>query len=268
MAEFLDEQEVELQEDETLGEFEEAEEPTFNEEPEEEVVDETPEEDDLPDKYRGKSVKEIVQMHQEAEKLVGRQSSEVGELRKLVDNYILSQQVNNSKPKQEEPEIDFFEDPKKAVEYAVSNHPKLKQAEAMAAQMAMKQAQATLQAKHPDFGQIVSSPEFQNWVAGSKVRQQMFKQANDRYDFDVADELLSTWKERQNIVAKAKDTEEQEIKRQRKAASTGGSKGGGEAKSKKIYRRADIINLMQRDPERYAELQDEITRAYAEKRVR
>ena len=30
-------------------------------------------------------------MHQEAEKLLGRQSSEVGELRKVVDDYISSQ---------------------------------------------------------------------------------------------------------------------------------------------------------------------------------
>ena len=38
----------------------------------------------LPDKYQGKSTAEIVQMHQEAEKLLGRQSSEVGELRKML----------------------------------------------------------------------------------------------------------------------------------------------------------------------------------------
>ncbi len=45
----------------------------------------------LPEKYQGKSLEEVVQMHQEAEKLLGRQSSEVGELRKVVDDYIASQ---------------------------------------------------------------------------------------------------------------------------------------------------------------------------------
>ena len=39
--------------------------------------------DAVPDKYAGKSVQEIVRMHQEAEKLLGRQSAEVGDLRKL-----------------------------------------------------------------------------------------------------------------------------------------------------------------------------------------
>ena len=55
---------------------------------EEPQVEETPQEDDIPDKYKGKSTAEIVRMHQEAEKLLGRQSSEVGELRQVVDNYI------------------------------------------------------------------------------------------------------------------------------------------------------------------------------------
>jgi hypothetical protein len=32
-------------------------------------------------------------------------------------------------------EIDFFEDPQKAVEYAINNHPKLKEAETVTAQI-------------------------------------------------------------------------------------------------------------------------------------
>ena len=58
---------------------------------EEPQVEETPQEDDIPDKYKGKSTAEIVRMHQEAEKLLGRQSSEVGELRSVVDSYIQTQ---------------------------------------------------------------------------------------------------------------------------------------------------------------------------------
>ena len=45
---------------------------------EEPVEQETPQEDDIPDKYKGKSTAEIVRMHQEAEKLLGKQSGEVG----------------------------------------------------------------------------------------------------------------------------------------------------------------------------------------------
>ena len=56
-------------------------------EAQQEPEEETPAEpvDDIPDKYKNKSTAEIVRMHQEAEKLLGRQSSEVGELRSVVD---------------------------------------------------------------------------------------------------------------------------------------------------------------------------------------
>jgi hypothetical protein len=36
----------------------------------------------------------------------------------------------------------------------------------------------------------------------------------------------------------------------------------------KIYRRADVIKLMQTDPDRYALMGEEITKAYSEGRVR
>jgi hypothetical protein len=44
--------------------------------------------------------------------------------------------------------------------------------------------------------------------------------------------------------------------------------GGTGESSKKIYRRADLIQLKLRDPDRYEQLQPEIMAAYAEGRVR
>ena len=70
---------------------------------EEPEVQETPQEDDIPEKYQGKSTAEIVRMHQEAEKLLGRQSSEVGELRSVVDNYIQTQ-LDTTQQATQEPE--------------------------------------------------------------------------------------------------------------------------------------------------------------------
>ena len=97
---------------------------------EEPQVEETPQEDDIPDKYKGKSTAEIVRMHQEAEKLLGRQSSEVGELRSVVDNYIQTQLDTTPATQEPEEDIDFFSDPDKAVERAIKNHPSIKAAEA------------------------------------------------------------------------------------------------------------------------------------------
>jgi len=94
----------------------------------------TEQENDIPEKYRNKSIQEIVQMHQEAEKLVGRQSSEVGELRKIVDDFVKTQletQKQSPQAQSEEDEgIDFFYDPEQAVRKVIDNHPKIKEAEA------------------------------------------------------------------------------------------------------------------------------------------
>ena len=43
---------------------------------------------EIPEKYKGKNLEDIVRMHQEAEKLIGRQAQEVGEVRRLADGLI------------------------------------------------------------------------------------------------------------------------------------------------------------------------------------
>lgn len=232
---------------------------------------ETPDvqEPEIPDKYKGKSAEELVQMHQEAEKLLGRQSSEVGELRKVVDTYIQTQLTEDTKeaPQQDE-EVDWFTDPDKAVDRAIQNHPKIKEAEAVTQQYKATTALSMLQRKHPDMQQILQDTNFAEWIKASNVRTRLFVAADQQYDSEAADELFSLWKERQNIVQQTAAVEEQSRKQAVKAASTGNARGSSESAPKKIYRRADIINLMKTDPDRYAALQPEIMRAYAEKRVR
>ena len=71
-----------------------------------------PEVPELPDRYRGKSIEDVVKMHQEAEKVIGRQAQEVGEVRKLADELIKQNLGAKSQPiEKQEPEVDFFEDP-------------------------------------------------------------------------------------------------------------------------------------------------------------
>ena len=234
------------------------------------VTQETPPpKDDIPDKYKGKSTADIVRMHQEAEKLLGRQSSEVGELRSVVDNYIQTQ-LDTTTPATQEPEedIDFFSDPDKAVERAIRNHPSIKQAEAVTQQYKQSAAQSHLQEKHPDMKTILTDGKFVDWIKGSKIRTQLFAQADTQYDYEAADELFTNWKERQQVVTQTAANEKASRKTAVKAASTGNAKGSGEAAKRKVYRRSDIIKLMQDDPERYLSLSDEIMRAYQEGRVR
>jgi hypothetical protein len=238
---------------------------------EEEVEQPQAEEQSLPDKYQGKSLEEVVQMHQEAEKLLGRQSSEVGELRKVVDDYISSQQQPTAPQQQHvEPEddIDYFTDPQGAVNRAIENHPKIREAQQYTEQYKKQSSLATLQAKHPDMQDILSDPKFAEWIKASKIRTQLFVAADQQYDADSADELFSLWKERKTVAQQTANVEKQARKQSLKAANTGNARGSAEGSRKKVYRRADIIKLMKNDPDRYQALSEEIMAAYAEGRVK
>lgn len=266
MATFIDEGDEPQQEDEEYSPVDEGEEQTT---PEEESAEENTDEDEIPEKYKGKSVKDIVRMHQEAERAIGKQGSEVGELRRIVDEYVRAQTVTKQQQAPEvEEEVDFFTDPDKAIAKAISKHPKVQQAEQMAAQMAQAKILQDLKTTHPDYTEIIQDSSFVDWIGKSKVRQELFSRADRYYDFDAANELLSTWKERNQVVQQTKAVEKVERKQAVKAASTGATKGSGETASKKTYRRADIIELMRFNPDRYQELAPDIMQAYAEGRVK
>ena len=237
------------------------------ESPEEEVAQEEPE---VPEKYQNKSLQEVVQMHQEAEKLLGKQSSEVGELRGVVDDYIQTQLAQQQAPvqQQQEDDTDFFVDPQAAVSRAIENHPSIKEANQVTQNYKKQTALSQLQSKHPDMNTIVQDDNFAEWIKGSKIRTQLFVQADQQYDYDAADELFSLWKERASVAQQTVAVEKQARKQQVKSASTGNVRGTGQGSRKKVYRRADIIKLMKTDPDRYASLSEEIFQAYADGRVK
>ena len=229
------------------------------------------EEPSVPEKYQNKSLQEVVQMHQEAEKLLGKQSSEVGELRKVVDDHIqtqLAQQQQAPVQQQEEDDTDFFVDPQAAVSRAIENHPRIREANQVTQNYKKQTALSQLQSKHPEMAAIVQDVNFAEWIKGSKIRTQLFVQADQAYDYDAADELLSLWKERASVAQQTVAVEKQARKQQVKSASTGNARGTGQGSRKKVYRRADIIKLMKTDPDRYAALSEEIFQAYADGRVK
>lgn len=230
-----------------------------------ETPPQAPEIPDLPEKYRGKSVADVVRMHQEAEKLIERQGREVGEVRKLADELIKSQLTPRQEVEKPQ-EVDFFENPQEAIRQQIENHPRLREAEQLAKAAQAEQARQRLAQMHPDVGNIVQDKGFQDWVQSSKIRSKLFQQAEE-YDIDAANELLSTYKElrtvKQQQVQKA-DTTARDQSLKAAAVDTGGS---GEA-TRKVYRRADLIRLKMREPSKYDAMSDEILAAYREGRVK
>lgn len=227
----------------------------------------------IPEKYQGKSVEDIVKMHQEAEKMIGRQAQEVHEVRSLADQ-LLKQQLESKatkQPTEQTQEEDFFADPQAAVSRTVDQHPAVLEAKKASLELKKMQTAQQLNAKHPDFMEIAQNADFQNWVKSSAIRVDLFTKADAEFDFPAADELLSTYKELRQV--KTNQQQEQvkavEAKAQDTALKAAGVDVGGSGEvSRKIYRRADLIKLKMTDPDRYMALQDEIMSAYADGRVK
>lgn len=275
-ANFIELQEEEVGNAENITTSEE----TTSLEPTQEVVNPEPEvrqEPEVPEKYKGKSLDEIVKMHQEAEKLIGRQAQEVGEVRKLADS-LLKQQLESKHDTQPvtAQEIDWFEDPAKAVNQAVENNPILKRLQEEQTKAAQITALQTIEKAHPDFISVAQSEDFQQWVGASRMRQQMFAQAND-YNVDAALELLETYKSLRSIKQQKEETTKAADESLKKADEASRSKalkaasvqqGGTGESTKPIYRRADLIRLRMQEPDRYESMAEDILQAYAEGRVR
>ena len=275
MATFIDPQDEELQDQEQVNSIPEpTEQPVDNTE---EVVNAQPAEDvtEVPDKYRGKSLEEIVKMHQEAEKLIGRQAQEVGEVRKLADELIKRQLESKQTPDAkvaEEEDVDWFAEPEKAVRNAVDKHPAVREAQETVQRFKQQEFMTKLQSDFPDFQTTVADPDFAQWIQASPVRLRLYAAA-DNLDFDSAAELLNTWKlvkpapveQKPQVQAVSPEVKADRAAAMKAVAVDTGSTGNVSAK---IYRRSDLIRLQLEDPQRYMDMQPEIMSAYAEGRVR
>jgi hypothetical protein len=280
-AEIIEEQEnmeLELQEGEVAGDLlaDNPEEGRIEDESGAEVapvasteVLEEPVEADLPEKYRGKSAAEIAEMHENLEKKLREQGNELGNIRQTLDAIALQK----SKPDEPEPEpiteADFFSDPTTTVNRAIEQHPTIKQAQDMARNMALAQARAQLEQKHPDMTEIMQDPAFGEWISASSSRTARLQRAHVHGDVAEADDLFSTWKQLREVTATAQEVGKKAQKQAVRNASTGAVRGNSDSgRSRRIYRSHDLIELHKNDPKKYEAMSDEIARAYAEGRVR
>jgi hypothetical protein len=232
----------------------------------------------LPEKYRNKSIEDVIKMHQNAEQLMSRQAEEVAFARKMAEQAAARLQSSNGNEAQrtseavKETEVDFFVDPKTAVDRAVENHPKVRQASEAAEVQRRREAQERVLAAQINPQELMAEPEFKEFVTANPKRLRLLQEA-DQWDADAAIELFSSYqndkKAKMNQEAVAQATQ---IKTQQQQARKAGEVDAGVASitpsGGKIYRRADLIRLHQTDPTRYEALQDEILLAYAQGRVK
>lgn len=274
MAEIIEQdEELVLEEGEVIGDIEELGVSTTEEVSEEVTeVEETEEvEPHIPEKFRGKSIEDIVKAYEEAEKALGRKNNEVGELRKLTDEFLKqSLQLDQTHAESQKIEVDdLLEDPNKVIESALSSSPRLKELEDQLFQARVAEAQKGFEAKHPGGMEEIVSPEVQAWINASPVRARLFNEAHQNYDFGIADELLTMYKEVQGVkVGEAQG--KQKAKRDKALKEGTVEKGSSGQAPKKIYKRQDLMKMMMTNREAYDDpnFQAELVKAYSEGRVR
>ena len=84
--------------------------------------------------------------------------------------------------------------------------------------MKREQTLSQLKSEFPNVGEIVQSPDFAEWIKGSRVRTELFARAETQFDYDSAKELLSTWNDKQSITKKVAETSKVDRNQQLKAA--------------------------------------------------
>ena len=242
-------------------------------EPEGNVVEETPQAD-IPAKYAGKTLEEVIEMHQNVEQALGKQGSEVGEQRKLIQSLLEAQNKAQStieEPQEEQASFEdvFYDDPKKAVNQAIENHPDVLKARRQIAEQEHQQKLGVLEKAYPDWETRVADKGFQDWVGASEIRKDIFRKADTEYRPDFAIELFDMY-DKINMVEKTKQVQKKEKEKSKKALrqTVSETRSTQSVGGKKMYRRSDLINLQITDPNRYASLADEIQEAYAEGRVK
>lgn len=227
----------------------------------------------IPDKYRGKSLNEVIEMHQNAEKHAGRLGNEVGELRKLTDEILKRQLESAANPAgnesaQKVSADDLMENPDQAISKVVSTDPKVREIEAKLVARERADQLAVLKTQHPDAETLAQDPKFGEWVAASPARVRMFQQADQNFDYELAGELFTLYKAGRAMTEAERAQAEEQREHDKAGLKAPRSSSGSNGQRVKVFKRADLMRLKIEDPTRYERMQPEILQAYAEGRVR
>lgn len=241
--------------------------------------------DAVPEKFRGKSLKDVIDSYGNLESRLGSMANELGTQRQLTDRLLDLKRNDdlrkNTPPTREKPQVtasEILDKPAETLDRVLSQREEVitQEVNRRFAAMQMSIAESSFKGRHPDFQQVVNDPTFSEWVRSSPIRLRAAAAANGG-DWQIADELLSEFKNGRKATSTASTTQAtnggndnlEQARRVTLESSTGGGGSDGVKKGKQ-YRRADLMKLRIEDPEAYYDdaFQSEILRAYHEGRVR
>jgi len=229
---------------------------------------------EVPEKYRDKELRDIIEMHRNAEKRMGQLQNELNEFKKLSAQ--LSTRELDPAPQaqaQSTYKIDLdslLDNPEEALNSVVANHPVLKKLqEQFGAQEAPTSRPTSLQDWAAErLVETVTSPHFQEWVKSSPERQELYRQADQNYDYGLAGELLDTYyAEHSKLKADAEAKRKEDMKTVQGVSSQ--SKAPQASGKRPLwYSQSQIISIMRSDPAKYqAMLRGDLGKALQEGRI-
>lgn len=220
-------------------------------------VEDTP----LPEKYMGKTVEQVAEMHMNAEKELGRVRNEVGTYRGLVNDLSqLQTKTPETTPAQEELDVsgdDLITDPVGTVRKIVKQD-----FDALAAQSAQQvegaqfsTENAALMQRFPGMDATIQSPEFQAFASRTPSRQADYRAAaatgTGVTQVRAASRLLEDFEDFSTEMASTTQKPEQTPTELAKQVSTEGGGGSGPVTTLPLIYEADVIALINSDPTKY-----------------
>lgn len=238
--------------------------------------------DAIPEKYQGKSVEDLIKMHQHAEQALSRQGNELATVRGLADQLIAVKPVsdNTRTAKSERKPVtvdDLLTNPETAITQAIESSPLAEQAKAAtqeAAQLRQQLAFNNFQQKYPEFQKDIQNPAFTAWVQTSSARTKLVQRAEKAKDFEAAVDLWDMWTEHQQLVGAKTVERANEAATKASTVKTGAAQP---SKGEPVYSRSKLMELRMRaedgDQAAQAKLNDpefnaRLVKAYADGRVR
>jgi len=230
----------------------------------------------VPEKYQGKSLEDVIKMHQEAEKEKSRLGNELGQARQQLQH----RPVKEEEPKKREVKVDdLLENPEEAVSTIVNQDPVVRNVRTKVEQLEQDLNKRSFEQSYPEYQKDLADPAFAEWINGSTVRRALAVAA-DKYDFTAAGELWNLWEERKQLVKDVEAKKEEQKKQDRATKLKQGmleSGTGSSTETKKVFSREEIRNLktraLQGDRKAQAIVSDpvwqrETLQAYVDKRTK
>lgn len=246
----------------------------------------------IPAKYVGKTVEDLINMNLHAEKLIGRQGTELGQMRRMADEIL---QLKKPAPTTQTTEraqpvtVDaLLNDPQKAINAIVESSPLAQRAiaaEQRVIQLESRLSENEFASKGRDVTRDINDPAFVEWVSKNPLRQSLAVEAGKEGSpnrFVAAKNLWDMWDEYKELVGGAtqqgqgKKSTDAGARRQSSVSTirqapldTTNAKKPNWSRAKLMQLRADVADGIPSAVARWSDpgFQERMHEAYAEDRV-